>query len=583
MNPFDRTFHPDEANQAFTVGHLLETGVYTYKPTDHHGPTLYYAAAPIQHFTGHTNTATIDPTLLRATPLLFAILTLVFTALAVFRVVRQPKRLRALNEAVPPPDWMLPWAAILLLGTAPLFVFFATDFIQEMLLTCFLMLMYWSATGFLGALFSPGTVPSAPTPRALFPFKPGTWMILFGAFAGLAFATKETCVISFGAAGIAALPFLPGIVRHFRDHGWPKRLASHFVLGALAFAIVSAILYSSFGQNWQGVKDAFITAPLSYLHRAAGDAVSEGAAWHVHPWWQYFAWLFHYAPFEETLLFTFPLLCVPGLLCLAKFLQAKSNPTVLFARAAGTVPAQRTGPSSITRPGSAPQPTGTVPPRPTAFGAYRFTLLYSIVLMAIYALIPYKTPWCALQFLPGLVLATVFGIHVLQERLPLPRAGHILGCLAIVAAIVACRVPALKIVWNEPDSSKIPFNYANASPEVQDLARDVAQALQAKRVRIAPADPSATRGQSPHEGAFVAVALPATDTWPFPFYNRANEDRTGYWTSLDDLLKLKESGIQPIAVLVPLSEGHLAQAYFPTLSHTRRYYIRPGVRVRLFW
>ena len=85
---FSRTFHPDEANQAFTVGRLLETGHYTYRPTDHHGPTLYYAAAPLQRAFGHTTTADLDGTLLRCTPLLFAVLGLLLLAHAVFMALR---------------------------------------------------------------------------------------------------------------------------------------------------------------------------------------------------------------------------------------------------------------------------------------------------------------------------------------------------------------------------------------------------------------------------------------------------------------------------------------------------------------
>ena len=65
---FDRTFHPDEANQAFTTGRLLETGRYAYRPDDHHGPTLYYAAAAIQKVSGHGTLATMDGTLLRCRP-----------------------------------------------------------------------------------------------------------------------------------------------------------------------------------------------------------------------------------------------------------------------------------------------------------------------------------------------------------------------------------------------------------------------------------------------------------------------------------------------------------------------------------
>ena len=85
---YDRTFHPDEANQAFTTGRLLETGRYTYQPQDHHGPTLYYAAAAIQKAAGHDTLATMDGTLLRCTPLLFAVLALVFGFLTIRKLVK---------------------------------------------------------------------------------------------------------------------------------------------------------------------------------------------------------------------------------------------------------------------------------------------------------------------------------------------------------------------------------------------------------------------------------------------------------------------------------------------------------------
>ena len=62
---FARTFHPDEANQAFTTGRLLETGRYEYRPDDHHGPTLYYAAAAIQKAAGHDTLATMDGSLVK--------------------------------------------------------------------------------------------------------------------------------------------------------------------------------------------------------------------------------------------------------------------------------------------------------------------------------------------------------------------------------------------------------------------------------------------------------------------------------------------------------------------------------------
>ena len=44
--PDDQATVPDEANQAWKAGELLETGRYQYDPEDHHGPSLYWFTLP---------------------------------------------------------------------------------------------------------------------------------------------------------------------------------------------------------------------------------------------------------------------------------------------------------------------------------------------------------------------------------------------------------------------------------------------------------------------------------------------------------------------------------------------------------
>ena len=472
---FDRTFHPDEANQAFTTGRLLETGRYTYQPQDHHGPTLYYAAAALQRAAGHADTASLDGTLLRCTPLVFAALALVFGFFA----------LKRLTKSIFPG---LVFA--LLLGTSPFFAFFATDFIQETLLACFLVMMFWAGTGYL----CPGTK-----------WKTGTWALFFGTATALAFATKETCLISFAAAAIAAVPF---IVKRMSFDAVRARTRDG-ILAILGFLIIAFILYSDFGNNFHGVYNAFIAAPLSYLGRD-------------------FRWLYDGNP---SLLIVFPI-------------SVSCGEFAAWRRASKT----------------------------TSW-AFRFTLCYALATLAIYSLIPYKTPWCAVQIEMPLVLASVLGLACAADALP--RFKWI--PLAVLSAfLLAFNVPALVRMNRDPDSTANPCNYAAASPEVKELAQTVASAMS-----------SATN----HEPPFIAVALPAADTWPFPWYNRPYENMTGYWDSFDDLKRLAETGIKPTVVIVPMEEGHLVQPYFPHLKHTKRFYMRPriperkvkGVRVRVFW
>ncbi len=530
---FERTFHPDEANQAFTVGRLLETGLYTYKPTDHHGPTLYYAAAPLQKAFGHTTTAELDGTLLRCTPLLFAVIGLVFLFLAVVKILRAagtgPVR-SALTALVP----------VLLVGSSPMFVFYATDFIQEMLLVAFTLMMFWAGTGYcLGG----GKL------------KPGTWALLFGIGAGLAFATKETCVLTFAAMALAAAPFLYSHIRNKMDWGTVPKLINDVILAGCGFFLTAIILYSSFCQDWSGVYNAFIAAPLNYLGRAAGDAaVSEGADWHVHPWWKHLQWLFLGGPLIPkpggftpkthafvNLLTLIHWLCLMLPVGIFLTLKKKSDPILKV---------------------------------------FWGLSLYTALITALYSAIPYKTPWCTLQLLVPLLVTVGLGYIVMQRavmKLAIERGQNSTIVTRICALVFLVILPLLTIgrehvpglvkINRNPDSAEIPYNYAHASPEAVKLAQCVADAVK----------------QTKDKRPFIAVALPPADSWPFPWYNRKLELFTGYWTKFDELVELQKTGAKPAVVIVPMTEGHLVQPLFPHLKNTRRFYMRPGVRVRVFW
>ncbi len=519
MSLLARTFHPDEANQAFTVGRLLETGHYTYSPEDHHGPTLYYAAAPLQRAFGHTTTATLDGALLRATPLLFAGLGLLALGHALFMLLRAPDRRASFLEAA--------------LGAG-----------VAVLLVCFTLMMFWAAVGYARAL-------DASKPRRL---KPGTWALFGGVAAGLAFATKETSLLAFAAAAPVALVLY---VTRADTFGLKRQ---HAVLAILAFLLTAGLLFSAGGREWSGVYNAFIAAPLHYLGRAVGDSsASAGADWHVHPWWQHLQWLFcGNAPrprpdggFAVDLAFA-------NLLPLTQFVFVLL-PLAVFAACRKNL-RERLNQSLLK----------------TFFAVS----LYTAVLLVFYSALPYKTPWCTLQllvpFLVSVALGLILARDVVREeavaRGTSPRTAHVGASLAFLVALpLACllaeHVPGLARMARNPDSPDIPYNYAHASPEVRDLAACVAAAVAA----------------APAAEPFIAVALPPEDTWPFPWYNRRLERLTGYWTSFDDLRALADAGVKPTVVIVPMAEGHLAQALFPHLTHTKRFFMRPHVRVRVFW
>lgn len=366
---FGRTFHPDEANQALTTGRLLETGMYVYNPRDHHGPTLYYAAAPIQRALGVENTTGLNGTALRCTPLIFAALALVFA----IRIARSPK-------------------AAIALATAPIFFFFATFFIQEMMLAAFLL----GAISFL----------AIPSKRAPF---------YLGVFAALALATKETALISFAAAACA----------HFAAGGRPPR---QFLLTVAAAAATCVLFFTDFCRDFSGLRDALATMPIAYLNRAAGDAASTGAAWHLHPWWQYLQWLF------------------------ASGWRFSELPALAVAAGALAKIARR------------PREEIRLP---------LFLAFYTAFSLLFYSAIPYKTPWCALQIaVPLLLLASVASLHAAKH------ASGFLGLAFRIAplAIALMHVPALIFTNRNPDSRLVPYNYAAASPQVKEMADCIKQA-----------------------------------------------------------------------------------------------------------
>lgn len=507
MSIFNRTFHPDEANQAFTTGRLLETGVYRYDPKDHHGPTLYYAAAAIQKAAGNTATATLDGPLLRCTPLLFAVLALGFCFLGFCKLFRKQSA-RKLQAT----------AFTLLLATSPIFAFFATDFIQEMLLSAFTAMMLWAAVGYTAKNECPGKV------------KPGTWALLFGIAAGLAFATKETSVLTFAAAAATAILLLAG-ARVLRGSGHAPlpdtdtaKASSHMFLAIAGFALTSILFFSSFASNWQGLYNAFIAAPLSYIHRAAGDAVSEGAAYHVHPWWQYLKWLLGTNPCFAV--FT---ACGIGLGIFSCVARRKD---VGFLR--------------------------------TARMAFAASLAYSTILVALYSVIPYKTPWCALQLHIPLLLCGFLGLVLFASADGIRRSAAIL----IMVLMFGENCCLLAQMWRNPDSKSIPYNYASASPQVKDMAQLIESRVSDGR----------NAGK-----CFIAVALPAEDTWPLPFYLRGINANVGYWTQFEELEILAALNRRPDVVVVPAEQGHLVQPLFPHLKNTKRFEMRHRVRIRVFW
>ncbi len=243
FDPGSKPIHADESVQAWKVGELLESGVYRYDPTDHHGPTLYYLGAPVAWLAGERSLRELEISTLRLLPALAGI-ALVAVTLALGPLIGRPAALFA--------------AAFT--AVSPLQVYYGRHFIQEpilVLLTSVGVLAGWRwyATGRVG------------------------WAVAMSATLGLAIATKETWVLVLGAAFVGCA-FASGL--RFRGLAAFARGEHRPWLGPVLLAAVLApvvVLFTGFFADPGALLDV-VRGVTTGVERSAGGV-------HDKPWHAY--------------------------------------------------------------------------------------------------------------------------------------------------------------------------------------------------------------------------------------------------------------------------------------------------------
>ena len=473
-----RPMHGDEANQAVRTGMLMDGQGYRFDPTDHHGPTLYYAALPFCRATAESFRQT-DERNFRAVPVAFSLLTLVALALLPLKGARIP--------------------AMALLALSPAFCFYSRFFIQETLLVCFLYGMFLSAWFWTGTF---GELQKHRSRRRLL------CALAFGAFAGLSVCTKETVVLSFAAAAAAGLCALLAPCS-----GAPRIRVCDILKSAIpavfAAAVVFVALYSSFFTNFSGVYDALFNTASAYVGKAF---VSD----HSHPWYAYFNWIgwFRYGRGP-----------VIG--------EALILPFAAVSAAVSFVKLRRGG---------------------------IFIALYTVLLAAIYSAIPYKTPWCALSFLFGAILMAADGVALLWR---MSSRALRTGLVAVFAALLLWHGwQAFTVCFRYPADVRNPYVYAHTGNDclllVDRIQRFVA-------------------GSKEGTETLIAIAAPASDYWPLPWYLR-NCQNVGCWNRVADI----PAELKPSVLVSAAGDGEAASAMMGADAEEGFYGVRPGVLVQLF-
>jgi len=238
-----RPMHTDEAIHAVKLGLLLEKGEYTYDSHEYHGPTLNYF--------------TLIPAWLRAEK------TYIGTNETTMRLVTVAFGIGLILLLLPAVDGLsrpVVLAASFLTAASPAMVFYSRYYIMEILLV----------------FFSFGVIVSG---YRYFRSKKILWAASTGLFIGLMHATKETCIIVYGAMGLALiLVWLLWYRKSFPGAGPDKKFrVSHLLVFICSAAVISALFFSSFGSNPKGVLDSILTFK-SYFVKAGNFEI------HIYPW-----------------------------------------------------------------------------------------------------------------------------------------------------------------------------------------------------------------------------------------------------------------------------------------------------------
>jgi uncharacterized protein (TIGR03663 family) len=342
--------------------------------------------------------------------------------------------------------------------------------------------------------------------------------LVAGLCAGLMLATKETALLALGSMFLAvALTWRLGNGSVFGG-GRGRDL----VLALTTAALVAALLFSSFLGHPPGVVDALRTWSL-YVDRAHTASV------HFHPWDYYLRLLLHF-PAEGTPFWT-------------------EGAILLLAAVGWGAGWTRRGLPGVDAK------------------ALHFLGFYSLAMIAAYAAIPYKTPWCLLGFLHGCILLAGAGAAFLL-RVPSSRSVRGLLAIALLGAVAHLGWQSFAGSFRFASDPRNPYVYAQTGVDVNRVAG---------RVR------ELTRAHPEGSGMPIQV-FSRENLWPLPWYLRGLSG-VEWWTGVSD-----DAPIAPVILLTPEMESALVRRLYdlPPPGERELYmrifedpvWLRPGVELR---
>jgi uncharacterized protein (TIGR03663 family) len=349
------------------------------------------------------------------------------------------------------------------------------------------------------------------------------WVLLAGASFGLMHATKETCAmawIAMGASLFLVLLFEKKFNR-LKSVKW-----SFVIFGVLAAAAISMLFFSSFFTHPRGIIDSIATYK-TYLDRGTG-----GFQAHIYPWWQYGKWLFA-SHLPARPLWTEAIILLLSLYGLFSIFSKPSRDE-----------------------------------SEKAF--FKFIALYTLILTAMYMVIPYKTPWSLLGFYHGFILIAAVGASEILKNLK-TRPLKIAASALFAGLLLHLGWQAVQMNFKYDADISNPYVYAHTDKDIYRLIENIDQI---------------TSHWAEGKNTYIEVVCPGSDYWPLPWYLRSYKN-VGYFSEFDQTLPagalilsmpaLESDLLKKLYETPPPGQRNM---YIPHFEHGVR--LRPGIEMDLY-
>ncbi len=362
--------------------------------------------------------------------------------------------------------WKVVLTSSVIGAISPAMVFYSRYYIHETLLVFFTF-------GFIISLF------------AFLAYRKNYWLIVSAIFLGLMHTTKETFLLSVAILFVAM--YLDqkiwqgkniSVSQVIKSMPWYQYIV---FLGVAGF--ISVLFFSSFFKNPQGIIDS-VTTYESYFTKAGQNEA------HQHPWYYYLrilAWNKGPGPLIWTEL---PVLIFSLLGIFFVFYNKGNTARIQF---------------------------------------FRIMAIFSILMMSVFSIMPYKTPWNILSSYFGLILLAGFGC---TEILNTMKKGmtHKIILIFMVVAVLSLITQVIYTNYKHPSHPSNPYVYGHTSSDVFHMVERIN--------KVSEINPEGKE-------LLIQVICSNNDYWPLPWYLR-EFSQVGWWNNIDS-----DTPLSPLMVVSP--------------------------------